>query len=127
MMGVDVGLKDVAVLSSGEKSANPPQLRRSERRLMHAHRNRARKQQGSKKREQARLQVAREHARSADHRLDGLPQLTTRLMRVMREHQVLCVESVSVKHLVRNHTLAQAIRDVGWGELVRQWEYKANW
>ncbi len=124
MMGVDVGLKDVAVLSSGERIANPQHLRRSERRLTHAQRNLARKQKGSKNREKARLKVAREHARIADQRLDGLHTLTTRLM---RENQVLCVESLTVKHLVRNHTLAKAISDVGWGELVRQLEYKANW
>ena len=124
MMGMDVGLKDVAVLSSGEKIANPQHLRRSARRLTHAQRNLARTQKGSKNREQARLQVAREPARIADQRLAGLHQLTTRLM---RENQVLCVESLTVKHLVRNHTLAKAISDVGWGERVRQVEYKANW
>ncbi len=117
-------MKDVAVLSSGEKIANPQHLRRSARRLTHAQRNLARTQKGSKNREQARLQVAREPARIADQRLAGLHQLTTRLM---RENQVLCVESLTVKHLVRNHTLAKAISDVGWGERVRQVEYKANW
>jgi putative transposase len=124
LVGVDVGLKDVAVLSSGEKIANPHHLQRSERRLKHAQRNFARKQKGSKNREQARMKVAREHARIADQRRDGLHKLTTRLI---RENQVVCVESLAVKNLVRNHTLAKAISDVGWGELVRQLEYKADW
>jgi putative transposase len=124
LVGVDVGLKDVAVLSTGEKIANPRYLQRSERRLKQAQRHLARKQKGSKNREKARLKVAREHARIADQRRDGLHKLTTRLI---RENQTVCVESLAVKHLIRNHTLAKAISDAGWGELVRQLEYKAAW
>ena len=124
MVGVDVGLKDVAVLSSGEKIANPRHLQRSERRLKHVQRNLSRKQKGSKNREHARLKVAREHARIADQRRDGLHKLTTRLI---RENQTICVESLAVKNMVRNRTLAKAISDAGWGELVRQLEYKAEW
>lgn len=124
LVGVDVGLKDVAVRSTGEKIANSQHVRRSERRLAHAQRHRARKQQGSKNREKARIKVAREHARIADQRRDGLHKLTTRLI---RENQTICVESLAVKHLVRNHTLAKPISAVGWGELVRQLEYTAAW
>ena len=112
------------MLSTGEKIANPQYLRRSERRLAHAQRNLSRKQKGSKNREKARLKVAREHARIADQRRDGLHKLTTRLM---RENQTVCVESLAVKNLVRNRSLAKAISDTGWGELGRQLEYKAEW
>jgi putative transposase len=124
MVGVDVGLKDLAVLSTGEKVANPKHLPRSACRLAHAQRNLARKQRGSKNREKARLKVARVHAKIADQRADGLHKLTTRLI---RENQVICVESLAVKHLVRNHVLAKAISDAGRGELVRQLAYKARW
>jgi len=124
MVGVDLGVKDLAVLSTGEQIANPQHLRRSERKLAHAQRNLARKQKGSKTREKARLKVARVHATIADQRADGLHKLTTRLI---RENQVICVESLAVKHLVRNHSLAKAIGDAGWGELVQQLEYKAAW
>jgi len=123
-VGVDMGLKDLTVLSTGEKIANPKHLRRSKRRLAHAQRNLARKQKGSKNREQARLKVARVHAKIANQRADGLHKLTTRLI---CENQTVCVESLAVKNLIRNHSLAKAISDVGWGELVRQLDYKATW
>jgi len=124
MVGIDVGLQDLTVLSTGEKVANPKHLRRSERTVAHAQRSLARKQKGSKNRDKARLKVARAHAKIADQRLDGLHKLTTRLI---RENQVICVESLAVKHMVRNHALAKAISDAGWGELVRQLQYKAAW
>jgi putative transposase len=124
MVGVDMGLKDLAVLSTGEKVANPKHLQRSERTLAHAQRNLARKQKGSKNRDKARLKVARAYAKIADQRADGLHKLTTRLI---RENQVICVESLAIKHLVRNRSLAKAISDAGWGELVRQLQYKARW
>src|SRR5262249_36173936 len=112
MVGVEVGLKDLALFSTGEKIANPKHLRRSERRLAHAQRNLARKKLGAKNRDKARRKVARIHAKIADQRSDGLQKLTTRLM---RENQVICVESLAVKNMVCNPKLAKSISDVGWG------------
>jgi putative transposase len=124
VIGLDLGISALVTLSNGEKVTNPKHLARKQRRLAHAQRNLARKQKGSKNREKARWKVAREHARIADQRLDLLHKLTTRLI---RENQTVCVETLAVKHMVRNHRLAQAISDASWGELVRQLEYKAQW
>jgi putative transposase len=123
-VGLDLGLEDLAVLSTGAKIPNPKHLAKSEKRLKKAQQALARKAKGSKNRERARVKVAREHARIADQRRDGLHTLTTRLI---RESHVVCVESLAVKNLVRNHALGKVISDVGWGELVRQLEYKASW
>jgi len=123
-VGVDVGLKDLAVLSTGEKIANPKHLAKSHTRLKRAQQSLCRKVKGSKNREKARRKVARIHAQIADQRNDGLHKLTTRLI---RENQTICVESLAVKNLVRNHSLARAISDAGWGEFVRQLVYKAEW
>ena len=123
-VGIDLGLQDVVTLSTGEKTGNEHFFRHEEKRLATLQRRHAKKHKRSKNREKARRKVARLHARIADRRRDFLHQLTTRLI---RENQVVCVESLAVKNLLQNHHLAKSIADVGWGELVRQLQYKAAW
>jgi putative transposase len=123
-VGVDLGVTSLAALSTGEKIPNPKHLAQSAHRLKRAQQALCRKQRGSKNREKARRRVARIHAKIADQRLDGLHKLTTRLI---HENQVICVESLAVKNMVRHHALATAMSDASWGELVRQLEYKAAW
>ena len=123
-IGVDVGLTDVAVFSTGEKIPNPKHLAKSAKRLKRAYQDLSRKEKGSQNREKARRTVAHIHARIAVQRLDGLHKLTTRLI---RENQTICVESLAIKQMVRNLHLAKAISDAGWGEALRQLEYKAAW
>ena len=123
-VGIDLGLSDVVTLSTGEKTGNEQFFRKEEKRLARLQRRHAKKRKGSKNREKARRQVARLHARIADRRHDFQHKLTTRLI---RENQVVCVESLAVKNLLHNHSLAKSIADVGWGELIRQLQYKAVW
>jgi putative transposase len=127
-VGVDLGVKDLAVLSTGEKIANPKHLAKSQKRLKRAQQSLNRKVKGSKNREKARRKVARLHAQIAEpsslSRLDSLHTLTTRLT---RENQTICVESLAVKNMARNRALAKARSDVGWGEFIRQLTYKAAW
>jgi putative transposase len=123
-VGIDLGLHDVVVMSTGERVGNPRFFNKHARRLVRAQRCLAKKQRGSRNREKARRRVARIHARIADRRADFLHKLSTR---IIRENQAVCVESLNVKAMAKHPTLAKAIHDVGWGELVRQLTYKAAW
>ncbi|WP_244309415.1 RNA-guided endonuclease InsQ/TnpB family protein, partial [Pseudomonas duriflava] len=116
MIGIDMGLKDLFVPSEGEPVANARHTAKYASRLALAQRSLSRKN-----RARARQKVARIHAKISDCRLDGLHKLSRRLI---NENQVVCVENLAVKNMIRNPRLSRAIADAGWGELVRQLEYK---
>ncbi|WP_240543038.1 RNA-guided endonuclease InsQ/TnpB family protein [Solihabitans fulvus] len=123
-VGIDAGITSLVTLSTGEKITNPRHERRDRRRLAKAQRALSRKTKGSNNRDKARVKVARVHARIADRRRDFLHQLTTRLV---RENQTLVIEDLTVRNMVRNHTLARAISDASWTQLRSMLEYKADW
>ena len=124
MVGLDLGLKSMVITSDGHTFGNPKFFAKDEKKLARAQRRLSKKHKGSKSRQKARRKVAKIHACIADRRRDYQHKLSTKLI---RENQVVCVESLQVKNMVQNHRLAKAINDVGWGEFVRQLDYKAQW
>lgn len=123
-IGIDLGLASFATISNGEKVENPKHLKKYEKKLAKEQRRFAKKQIGSKNRAKAKLKVARVYSKIKNTRNDFLHKLSTKLI---NENQVICVEDLVVKNMVRNRNLSKSILDVSWSEFVRQLEYKSKW
>ncbi|MEH0819799.1 MULTISPECIES: RNA-guided endonuclease InsQ/TnpB family protein [unclassified Micromonospora] len=123
-VGVDAGITSLVTLSTGEKITKPRHERTDRRKLAKAQQAVSRKQKGSANRTRAKLKVARIHARIADRRRDHLHKLTTRLV---RDNQTVVIEDLSVRTMIRNHSLARAISDAAWSTLRTMLEYKTRW
>lgn len=124
VVGIDLGLKDLIVSDIGSRYGNPRHTLKYAKRLAALQRRLSKKQKGSKNREKARVKVAKMHSKIADCRKDNLHKLSRRLV---NENQVICVESLRVKNMLRNPKLAKSISDAGWGELLKQLRYKSDW
>jgi putative transposase len=121
VIGIDVGLIDFAVTSDNSHFENPKHLKQAEKNLKRKQQKLARKVKGSKGREKARQLVARVHERVKNTRKDFVHKVSTRLV---NENQVIAVEDLNVKGMLRNHSLAKAISDVGWGMFTQFLTYK---
>jgi len=128
-IGIDVGLKDFATLSShgnhgGEKIANPKHLKKSLKRLKYLQYKHSKKAKTGKNREKARRRLAKRYEKVTNQRNDFLHKVSTR---IVRENQTLCVEDLNIAGMMKNHTLAQAIGDVSWSKFLTMLEYKCAW
>jgi putative transposase len=124
VVGVDTGIRHLAVLSNGATIANPRALEQSLRKLRQVNRQLARRTPGSRRRNQSRRRCARVHARAVNLRRDALHKLSTTLA---TEHGTVVVEHLNLAGMVRNRRLARAIGDSGMGELRRLLAYKTTW
>ena len=122
-VGVDVGLKDFAVLSNGERTASPKFYQKAQQKLKRFQREFSRRKNGSKRKAKSRLKIAKLHAKIANSRNDFLHKLSTKLI---NSYDCICIEDLSVKKLMKTK-LAKSFADASLGEFRRQLTYKALW
>ena len=133
-LGIDLGLENFDILSTGDKIGNPKFLTSLSKKLAKEQKVLSRRGLLAKKKgvklsessnyQKQKLKVALLHEKIANQRKDFLHQLSTNLI---KNHDVICIEDLASRNLMKNHRLARAIGDVSWYEFVRQLRYKADW
>lgn len=125
-LGIDLGIKSLAVCSNGRTFDNPKNLQRSLDRLKLLQKRLSRKQKGSANRNKTRICVARLQERIANCRKDSLHKITHALTHDSQVHTI-CMENLNVKGMQRNRHLAQAVGDASFGMFLTLLEYKCSW
>ena len=124
VVGVDLGLKEFAITSDHSRTENPKYLCKSLNKLKRLQKELSRKTIGSSNRNKARIKVAKLYEKISNQRKDFLNKLSTDLV---KSYDIICLETLKVKNMLKNSRLAKAVSDVSWSEFVRQLEYKCDW
>jgi len=123
-IGIDLGVKDFLITSTGEKINNPKHLKKHLYRLKKLQSRASNKKLGSNNRKKSNLRVAKMYERITNLRNDFLHKLSSKLI---SENQTIFLEDLNVEGMLRNHKLAQAIQDCSWSRFNEYLEYKAEW
>ncbi|MEM3946162.1 MAG: transposase, partial [Candidatus Micrarchaeia archaeon] len=122
-IGIDVGVKHFLTDSDGRQIENPRFYEKTIRRIRVLNHWLSRKKKGSKNYEKQRIKLAKAHERLINQRDDFLHKLSRFYV---NNYDVICVENLDIKNMVRNHNLAQKILDASWGKFLQLLEYKAE-
>lgn len=123
-VGIDLGIKDFAICSNGEVFNNPKWLRNKAEKLAKEQRKLSRMQKGSNNYHKQRVKIAKLHEKIANQRKDFLHNISSQ---IVKDNQIIVLEDLQVKNMMKNHRLARSIGEVSWAEFRRQIEYKSIW
>lgn len=123
-VGLDLGIKDFCIMSTGEKIPNPKYWGKSSNKLAKLQKNLSRKTKGGSNYDKARIKLARLQEHIANQRKDFLQKLSTE---IIKNYDVICVENLDVKEMIQRRKISDLIVDASWSEFVKQLEYKAQW
>ena len=123
-IGIDLGIKEFCITSDGEFVDNPKYLRKSEEKLKKIQKILSHRKKGSNRRFKQQKKLFKIHEKIRNQRLDFLHKLSTKLI---SENQVICLEDLRVKNMVKNHCLAKSISDCSWSKFVELLKYKSDW
>lgn len=123
-VGIDTGIKDLAILSDGKTYENIKVLKSKLKKLKHQQRQLSKKQKGSNSRQKQKIKLSLTHEKITNIRKDYLHKISTE---IVKNHDIISVEDLSVKNMMKNHKLAQSLSDVSLGMFYTMLEYKSKW